>query len=151
MEAYKDLMKKNNSHQLLISIILVCYIMFNIQTPHFLAKIIDNIYGNIVVIMLALFILTKYNPILGVITLFVAYELIRRSSDATGTSAIKRYLPTQMKKDKHFSAFNQFPITLEEEVVKKMVPLVESSGPSHLDYNPVFDDSHDAMKVSDTM
>jgi hypothetical protein len=115
-----------------------------------LAKLIDNIYGNIVVIIAAFYLFAHSNPIVGVVGLFAAYELIRRSSHSTGTLAIERYLPTEIKKSGHFSAFNQFPITLEEEVVKKMAPLVESAGPSNLNYKPASDDTHNAMDVHDT-
>lgn len=150
MRPYEDLMKKNNTHQLFLVIILLGYIIFNIQTPNSLAVLIDNIFGNIIVIILTFFILVNSNPILGIIFVFAAYELIRRSSNATGTSAIKRYLPSQMKMDGDLSAFNQFPVTLEEQIVKQMAPLVETSGPNHLHYEPASGHTHNAMNVSDT-
>ena len=111
---------------------------------------IDNIFGNIIVIIFAFFVLVHSNPILGIIFVFAAYELLRRSSDSTGTSAIKRYLPSQIKMDSHLSAFNQFPVTLEEQMVKQMAPLVETSGPNHLHYQPASGHTHNAMKVTDT-
>ncbi len=151
MRPYEDLMKKNNAHQLFLVIILLGYIIFNIQTPHLLAPLIDNIYGNIIIIIIAFFTLVNSNPILGIIFMFAAYELVRRSSNATGTSAIQRYLPSQMKMDSDLSAFNQFPVTLEEQMVKKMAPLVETSGPNNLHYEPVSEHTHNAMKVSDTI
>ena len=95
--------------------------------------------------------MAKCHPILGVIGLFAAYELIRRSSHSTGSLAIQRYLPTEMKKSGHLSAFNQFPVTLEEEVVKQMAPLVESAGPSNLDYKPMSDETYNAMDVHDSI
>jgi hypothetical protein len=150
MEPYQNLFKNNNYHNLAILVVLVLYSVLNIQTPSMLAKLIDNIYGNIVVIIAAFYLFAHSNPIVGVVGLFAAYELIRRSSHSTGTLAIERYLPTEIKKSGHFSAFNQFPITLEEEVVKKMAPLVESAGPSNLNYKPASDDTHNAMDVHDT-
>src|SRR6056300_14011 len=149
MRPYEDLMKKNNTHQLFLVIILLGYIIFNIQTPHFLAPMIYNIFGNIIVIIFAFFVLVHSNPILGIIFVFAAYELLKRSSDTTGTSAIKRYLPSQMKMDGHLSAFNQFPVTLEEQMVKQMAPLVETSGPNHLHYQPASSHTHNAMNVTD--
>jgi hypothetical protein len=99
---------------------------------------------------LAFYVFSRTHPIIGVVGLFAAYELIRRSSHSSGSLAIERYLPTELKKSGHFSAFNQFPVTLEEEVVKQMAPLVETAGPSNLQYNPMSDDIHDAMDVQDT-
>lgn len=150
MRPYEDLMKKNNYHQLFFVIVLICYIIFNVQTPYAIAPIVDSIFGNIIVIILAFFILVHSNPILGIIFVFAAYEFIRRSSDKTGTSAIKRFLPSQMKMDSHLSAFNQFPVTLEEQMVKQMAPLVETAGPNHLHYNPATSYTHNAMNVTDT-
>jgi hypothetical protein len=124
--------------------------VLNIQTPPTLAHLIDNIYGNIAVILCAFYLLANSNPVVGVIALFAAYELIKRSSYSTGTAAINKYLPTEMKKGVHLSAFNQFPVTLEEEVVKDMAPLISSGGPNSLHYKPVMDNTHNAMNVHDT-
>ena len=150
MDLIANLMKPNNKHHQLLLIVMVLYIILNIKTPKMLASMIDNIYGNLVVLLIALYLLKNMNPIIGVVALYAAYELIQRSSAATGSAAINKYLPTQMKQDRHLSAFNQFPITLEEEVVKQMAPLVESAGPSHLHYEPKHDDTHNAMNVNDT-
>lgn len=150
MESYQNLFKKSNYHHLALLVVLIIYSIFNINTPSMLANLIDNIYGNIAVILAALYLLSKSHPITGVVGLFAAYELIRRSSHSNGTLAIERYLPTEMKKSGHLSAFNQFPITLEEEVVKQMAPLVETAGPSNLHYKPASDDTYGAMDVHDT-
>jgi hypothetical protein len=150
MESYQTLFKKSNYHQLAVIAVLILYSVLNIQTPPILANLIDNIYGNLVVILLAFYMFAHMNPIVGVIGIFAAYELIRRSSHSTGSLAIERYLPTEITKSRHLSAFNQFPITLEEEVVKQMAPLVETAGPSNLQYKPVSEDIHDAMDVQDT-
>lgn len=150
MESYKDLLKKSNQHQLILLVVFILYILLNVQTPNMLATIIDNIYGNVVVVMMALAVLTHMNPIVGVVALYAAYELIQRSSVTTGSAAIRRYLPTEIKKGKHFSAFNQFPVTLEEEVVKQMAPLVETSGPNHLHYKPVANETYNAVDLADS-
>jgi|TARA_B110000967_G_scaffold143752_1_gene147041 hypothetical protein len=151
MESYQHFFKKGNSHQMALLVALILYSIINIQTPAFLANLIDNVYGNIIVIFAAFYLLAKCHPILGVIGLFAAYELIRRSSHSTGSLAIQRYLPTELKKSGHLSAFNQFPVTLEEEVVKQMAPLVESAGPSNLDYKPMSEDTYNAMDVHDSI
>jgi len=149
MEPYQ-LFHKSHRHQLLLLVVLIFYIVLNVQTPSSLAPLIDNIYGNIGIILCAFYLLANSNPIVGVIVIFAAYELIKRSSHSTGTLAISRYLPTELKKEGHLSAFNQFPVTLEEEVVKQMAPLINNEGSSSLDYKPVLDNIHNAMNVNDT-
>jgi len=150
MEPYQDLIKKSNRHNLVLLIVLVLYLVLNIQTPPMLANLIDNVYGNIAVILGAFYLLAHCNPIIGIVGLYAAYELIKRSSHSTGTLAIQRYLPTELKKEGHLSAFNQFPVTLEEEMVKQMAPLVSENGPANLHYKPASDDTHNAMDVHDT-
>ena len=147
MESYQELFKKQNQHHLVLLVIFILYIIMNIQTPYALANIIDTFYGNIAVVLIVIALFTYLNPIVGVVALFAAYELIKRSSVATGSAAVSRYLPSEIKKGKHLSAFNQFPITLEEEIVNQMAPLVETSGPNHLHYKPASNDTHGAMDV----
>ena len=124
--------------------------MFNIKTPQLLASVVDNIYGNIGVLVVAVYLIMKVNPVVGIVALYAAYELIQRSSGMTGSVGIQKYLPSQLKQNRHLTAFNQFPITLEEEVVKQMAPLVETNGPSHLHYMPASDNTYSAMSVTDT-
>ena len=150
MESYENLFKKSNYHHLVLLMVLILYIVLNVPTPSMLANLIDNVYGNIVVILAAFYLFAYSHPIVGVVGLFAAYELIKRSSHSTGTLAIQRYLPTELKKTGHLSAFNQFPVTLEEEVVKDMAPLISSGGPNSLHYKPVMDNTHNAMNVHDT-
>ena len=47
-----------------------------------------------------------------------------------------------------FTAFNQFPYTLEQEVVAKMAPIVRSgSSLSSASYKPLLDNLHDASPL----
>mgnify|MGYP005987351171 FL=1 len=150
MELFNKLMKPNNRNNQLLLIVMVIYIMFNIKTPQLLASVVDNIYGNIGVLVVAVYLIMKVNPVVGIVALYAAYELIQRSSGMTGSVGIQKYLPSQLKQNRHLTAFNQFPITLEEEVVKQMAPLVETNGPSHLHYVPASDNTYSAMSITDT-
>jgi len=88
------------------------------------------------------------HPVLAVIAAYVAYDLMRRSTQTTGLSALQAYAPTEEKKMSQFTAFNQFPYTLEQEVVAKMAPLVRSGAPlMSASYKPVLEDQHDATPL----
>ena len=147
MENLKDLMKKANRHQLLLSSLFLLYIVFNVRTPALLATLVDNLAGHVVIIILAIGLMLYANPVLGVLGLITAYELLKRSSVATGTHAIRNFLPSEIKKGQHFTAFNQFPVTLEEEVVHKMVPMVTHAPPPNVNYKPVLNPLHQASSV----
>ena len=46
----KDVFKGEKGSQFLLAVVLIIYILSNIQTPHTLASAIDNVIGNVVVI-----------------------------------------------------------------------------------------------------
>ena len=150
MDSLTSLFKKQNMGQLILAILFVIYLIMGYQTPEPVAGLIDSLPGKIVVIIAALSLFANVHPILGVLGLLVAYDLIRRSSVTTGTDALKKYLPTQEKVNSQFSAFNQFPYTLEQEVVKKMAPMNRSNefygGPGQ-SYKPVLDNIHDSAYI----
>lgn len=147
MLSVRGLIKAEKKHQILLSMVFVIYILLNVQTPKMLAGFIDNLVGNIVVILVALTILMNSHPVVGVLALVVAYELIKRSSVSTGTYAITNYLSSEKAKVEDFAEYNDFPVTLEEEVVSKMAPLVRNDDAPNSEYKPVLDDLHDAAGV----
>lgn len=148
MKLLKDLMKKGSKDMVLIALMLI-YLLFNVSTPDMLSKLIDNIYGNLVIIIVALHIfMNTENKVVGVLVLLSAYELIRRASNDTG-SAVMKYLPSENKKNCNMSSLNNFPVTLEEEMVNSMVPLVKHPASKDLDYKPMEEDTYDASDVHD--
>ena len=104
--------------------------------------------GRVVVIIGALSLLFAH-PILGVLGIVAAYELIKRSENTTGTGPLRKYLPTESKKNQHLTAMNQFPVTVEEQVIAKMLPRNNASLPAP-SYKPVLDSLHEAAKISST-
>ena len=89
------------------------------------------------------------NPILAVVAALVAFDLMRRSNETTGLGALQAYAPSEQKKMSQFTAFNQFPYTLEQEVVAKMAPIVRSgSSLSAASYKPLLDNLHDASPLN---
>jgi len=126
---------------MVISVLLVTYILFEkIRPPVKLAIMIDE--SNLAQILIYLFglgVTVYYNPIVGVLTLFASYELIRRSKTTTNGEAVYKYLPSQDKVDKTLNSLNQFPITLEEQVVSTMAPLVLDGPAGPASYLPVLD------------
>ena len=140
---FKSVMK--NNHYLVLTILLSVFIVFDIHVPQALADMIDNPIGKISVAALSLCLLSM-NTLLGVIGLVAAYVLIQRSSDTTGTQAEKDYLPSEAKKKSVLNAMNQFPLTVEEEVIAKMLPMNNQVDYSEPEFKPVLGDTHNADK-----
>ena len=138
-----DFFNKKYVSQNVLTLLFVIYLILGLNTPKPIAQIIDTLVGKIVVILLAIYLFIYTNPILGVIGFFVAYDLIRRSSVATGNFGIDNYLPTEETKQAKMSSYNQYPYTLEQEMVKKMVPVV-TKDMTTASYVPMTDDVYDA-------
>lgn len=140
---FKSVMK--NNHYLVLTILLSVFIVFDIHVPQALADMIDNPIGKISVATLSLCLLSM-NTLLGVIGLVAAYVLIQRSADTTGTQAERDYLPSEAKKKSVLNAMNQFPLTIEEEVIAKMLPMNNQVDYSEPEFKPVLGDTHNANK-----
>ena len=148
------MLKKNDSSnklmngQFLLFILFVLYIIFNIQTPEPIASIVDSTLGYVVIIGLFALMAVNLHPVVTLVGVFAIYLLFKRSSISTGSLAMTKFLPTENVKSQYLSAFNQFPVTLEEEVVQQMAPL--QSGPSMgpKSFSPILNDLHDAANVN---
>ena len=138
-----DFFNKKFVSQNVLTLLFIIYLILGLNTPKPIAQIIDTLVGKIVVILLAIYLFIYTNPILGVIGFFVAYDLIRRSSVSTGNFGIDNYLPTEETKQAKMSSYNQYPYTLEQEMVKKMVPVV-TKDMTTASYVPMTDDVYDA-------
>lgn len=113
--------------ELILFAIFVLYLVFPIDTPDLLAGMIDSPLGMLFIFILGVYLFFFTNPILGVIFILFAYELLRRSANKTGRQTIIKYTPSQQKKDAQMNAMNPpKKETLEEEVVDKMAPIGHS-------------------------
>lgn len=128
--------------EIALFVVFILYIIFPFSTPSGVAYMIDSPLGIIVIFCVAIFLFTYANPILGVLFIFVAYELIRRSSQSTGSTAIMEYTPTQAKKNVEMRAMNPPKETsLEEEIINSRAPVAVSPVVEFIgsDFKPVYD------------
>ena len=107
--------------------VFVLYIVFPIENPSFISNMVDTPLGMVGVLAVTLYLFFNANPLVAILYVFVAYELLRRSAKQTGKAAIQEHTPSQMKKDVKMQKMN--PVkkeTLEEEIVDKMAPIGHS-------------------------
>ena len=148
MESFSSLLKKEHMGELVLVVLFIIYLIMGLKTPEPVAGMVDTLVGKIVIIVTIIYLFMHANPILAVLALFVGFDLIRRSSMATGIDALQKYAPTEEKKSSQFTAFNQFPYTLEQEVVAKMSPIMKSgSSLSQASYKPLLDNLYDASPL----
>jgi hypothetical protein len=149
MNSFSSLLNKEHRSQLILTIILIVYLILGLQTPQPIAFLVNNIVGKIVIFLIVIYMFLHTNPILAVISLVAAFDLIRRSSTTVYNDLLQTYIPSEENKMGQFTAFNQFPYTLEQEVVKKMAPIVQSgSVMNKASYNPLLDNLHDASPLN---
>lgn len=124
--------------------LLVLFLVIGKPIPQPLNSYIDTPLGIVVLIIVALS-LFAYSSVLGVVGLFVAYQIMRK----TGTFAMGLYMPSEEKKWQSSSKdYNRTNDTLEEEVIRTMAPMVNpglmaSTG----DFAPSLDNTHDALTL----
>jgi len=146
--------KKVNTGEMLLSILFIVYLIMGFNTPSEVASLIDTLPGKIVILLVILYLFMYHNPIVGILAILVAFDLFRRSSHATKTDdsqktkKINREAYQLPKSDSGFTQHNQFPYTLEQEMVSKMTPAVNSGKTeNNATYKPVLDNLHDASSL----
>ena len=151
MNSFSSLLKKEHRGELILTIIFIIYLILGYKTPQSLAFLVDNLIGKIVIFIIVIYMFLYKNPILAVITLFVAFDLMRRSSITVDNNLIQSYIPSEENKMNQFTAFNQFPYTLEQEVVKKMAPIVQSgSVMKKASFRPMLENLYGASPLNST-
>jgi len=149
MEGFSSLFKKEHMGELVLVILFIIYLVMGFKTPEPIAGLVDTLVGKISIFIIIVYLFMNVHPILAVLALFVGFDLIRRSSIATGIDALQKFAPSEEKKSSQFTAFNQFPYTLEQEVVSKMAPIMKTGfSISQPSYKPLLDNLYDASPVN---
>lgn len=122
--------------------LLLLFILLDVQVPPTIGQYVDTTFGSIVLISGAMYIF-HIQKVLGAVAIIAAVEILRRTN---GISAIKQFVPSELKRSINLSTWNQFPITLEEEVVRDQLPVVNKihSRPS---FKPTLANIQDAVEL----
>jgi len=145
MEFLLKMLKRDRTEHLLIALMVV-FILFEVQIPRVVGTMVGSIGGRVALLISAVALLFTH-PILGAIALVAAYVLVHRSEKSTGQYQARRFIPSEYTKNKQLHALNQFPVTLEEEMVHKMVPFVNKGNASPSKFTPTQDKLHGAAKL----
>lgn len=131
---------------LLLALLLGYVVIVGVKLPFMFAEMIDTLVGKAVLIVLVLLLFMR-SPVVGVLAMIAVFELIRQAEHTTGTAQKRLFLPTDEHRGRFYTAMNQFPVTVEEEVVANMVPPVYEH-PMHVaTFHDSKTDTHDAARV----
>lgn len=145
MNLLKELTSKK--HEAVVMMLMALYVIFPIETPMALAKMIDTEMGKVVVYVAALSMFA-HSLEFGILSLLVAYTLVKRSSVMTGSNYMKGSEKAEEIKMDILEKYNAFPKTLEEQVVENMAPLVIHDAAPNVDYKPVLSKLNDAAPIN---
>lgn len=150
----KNVVKSASPLEIILFMIFTIYLVFPIETPQSLASSIDSPIGMIIIFIVTLYLFLYTNPVLGILYIFVAYELLRRSSSIVtgnaGHNAYIQYSPSQQRRDTDLKQMNPVKTeTLEEDVVAKMAPIGHSDPATYVDttFKPISENVHNAFSV----
>jgi hypothetical protein len=139
---FKGFIKSISILEKVLLVLFIAYLALGTQTPSWLIPYINSSVGLVVILVVVFYLLFYTHPALGVLSLFVAYEMLRRSSVLPMAKAsIEERTPSQKKKDTQLQKMNtpSTAISLEESIVQKMAP-VGYSEPSQIvdsEFQPV--------------
>jgi len=141
----QKLFTRRNLPQLVVAVVGVLYILGDVSPPHDFAGVVTTPIGLFVLLASVIVLARHANPVVTVIYLIAAYELYERSTK-THVRGPERMLPKDHR-DPQLNAENQFPVTLEEQVVKKMAPWVLHPSTTAASYKPVLDSDMNASEL----
>ena len=131
-------------------LLFIAFLVVDVYPPEMVAAYIDNSIGMVVILLITLYVFMHFHPILGVVFLFVAYEIVRRSARVNNRVPMMQHTPSQAKKDAELAEMNPAaPTSLEEQVVAQMAPIGKSSPISYTlsEFKPVATDVHNASLI----
>lgn len=142
---------KNQTGYYVLAALMCVFIALPIHVPQEIGSMIDSNIGKIIICVITLNMFLSH-PLIGSIGIIAAYELIRRSTGhAMYNGGIKaKYVPSETVKTNNLNRYNQFPITVEEIVIKDKIPYsFNISNPSFkASYIPVIEDTRGSVNIS---
>ena len=115
-----------SSLEIFAFVLFIIYVVVPIQTPLFIANIVNSQIGLLMILVITVSLFIYTNPILGVMYIFVAYELLRRSSLVNTPSSPLVVHNSLSESDKQVLMTRLNPektVSLEESVISQMAPL----------------------------
>ena len=143
-------LKKYEPAEVVLGILLIIFLLMGYKLPMTISHLLDSFIGKMVMLLIVVFMFIYANPILAFLVLLVVFNIMMsgNNSNINVMQAIEN-APSEETKSSQFTQFNQFPYTLEQEMVKKMAPIIKpGSSISKAEYKPVLENIHDASPLN---
>jgi hypothetical protein len=131
--------------EIVVIALFVVYLVFPIKSPNAIVPVLNNSIGMAAVLLIALYLFLYTHPILGILSLLVAYELMRRTCKSK-VKHVRLEENNEVNKKRAMESYNKPVVrTLEEEIVQTMTPSNDKTDFVVSTYKPVVEDSHSAL------
>lgn len=109
-----------NKCEFFLTILFIIFIVIGVEDNYKMAKIVDIPQVKLVIIIVSLLLFLYCNKILGILGIFVAYEILNFSHVMLNESIIS---PTYSQSSTLTLQPNSFQPSIEEEIIYKMTPV----------------------------
>jgi hypothetical protein len=143
-------LKKQEPAEIVLGILMIIFLLMGYKMPASISYVADSFIGKIAMLLIVVYMVAYTNPVLAVLALLVVLSIIMtgNSQNFTTIQAVQQ-APSEENKVSQLTKFNQFPYTLEQEMVKKMAPIVKpGSSINRAVYKPLLENTYDASPVS---
>ena len=155
---FPTILKKITTSEIVLFFIFGLYLMSSVQTPTSISPYLNSPLGILLLFAITLSFFFYMNPLLGIVFVFVVYELLRRSVyslQILGNNVRPSLFLSDTSEKKIDVAEPEpqsqpvlEPSTLEEQVVSKMAPIAISPTPiENSNYQPVADNIRNAFFI----
>ena len=143
-------LKKQEPAEIVLGILMIIFLLMGYKMPKSFSYVVDSIVGKIVMLLIVGYMFVYTNPILAVLALLVVVNIMMNENKANfSTNQAIQQAPSDETKVAQLTKFNQFPYTLEQEMVKKMAPIVKPGNSiSRASYKPLLENTYDASPVT---
>ena len=122
------------SVELILAVILAVIVVLDVKLPLQISQFVGSGPGLVVVLGIVLYLFSKSNS-LGVLGILAGFIAVRHTSPS-----LPVFAPSPTVDGLSFNS--QFPITLEETIIKNLVPMVRTAGRGAISNS--FGNTHDA-------
>jgi hypothetical protein len=142
-------LKKQEPSEVVLGILMIIFLLMGYKMPSSISYVVDSFIGKFVMLLIVSYMFVYTNPILAVLALLVVFSIIMNDKTMNFTTIRKiKQAPSEENKASQLTKFNQFPYTLEQEMVKKMAPIVKpGSSINKAAYKPLLANTYDASPV----
>ena len=134
--------------EVILAVILATVVVMDVKLPPAMAAAAGSVPG-MVVILGVVFYLFSQSTVLGVLGVLAGFIAVQHSGRLAPVFSKPTYgssiLPDVNVNGVTFSPMSQFPVTLEETIVKNLVPIVNAPGRGSISTS--FGNTHDAADV----